>query len=355
MLIRFLICSISLALFGCASAPSTSWQHTSITDQQAAARLFLQDIDYCTAAAEGAVPMPQIQTPQQPVTTNVNGQIRTYNSSTGQTTYHTYNGVATSAPSGGFAGGLSSGLSSGFSIGASIAASERRERLQKLCMINKGWIEVPAGSSFAAPIQNRNVEQFEAPQTHVAASEFKIYESTEKERAADLKEFYSFYPGYEQSVSLNQAFNQQIRLIQASQPQLTGPKLFILAHQALSSSGKGAPPSRDSLALKTYLKAVDGSSVDQAALGILYMKGAEEGLAKDLTRSAYWSQKSAISGNPTGQAGYGLLMFLGQGVKANRVDGYKLVKQAAEIDRSNLALLRKLESEMTQDELKSAQ
>lgn len=357
MLVRFclysLICSV---LYGCATSPSTSWQHTSITDRQTAAKLFLQDIDYCVAVAGGAAPMPPIQPAQQPVTTNINGKIKSYDTTTGQTTYHTYNGVATSNPSGGFAGGVANGVASGLSLGAYIAASERQERLEKMCMTNRGWVEVPAGGSFAAPLRTSTVETAQLSKSIQTTPETTIYESKAIEREADLKEFFSFFPSYENSKSLNEQFNERIRVIETTQPKLNGPKIFILAHQSLSSNNQVKAAHPDSLELKTYLKAVDGSSVDQAGMGVLYMQGSESGgIYKNLNRSAYWNQKSGNAGNPIGQTGFGLLLFYGQGIKANRIEGYKLVKQASSVDSTYVEIVRKLESEMTQDELKLAQ
>jgi TPR repeat protein len=108
------------------------------------------------------------------------------------------------------------------------------------------------------------------------------------------------------------------------------------------------------LPFKTYLKAVDGSAIDQAGIGSMYTNGVDKVLAKDLPRAAYWSQKSALSGNPVGQLGYGMLMFWGMGIKENRTEGYKWVKQSASIDSSNTEVLKQLESEMTPAEISAS-
>lgn len=350
-LVRWMAISYSLALLsGCATQ---SWQHTRLTDPAAAANQLIADDSHCSLVAIGAAPMPAIQHVPQPTTTTISGHVQSYNTTTGQSSYGTYSGTATTSPSGGFAGGLASGMASGASIGAAFAAQRAQERIHKACMSNKGWVEVPAGSSIVAT-SKRPVQSSATRTTFSVVSSSQIYETPEAEWVADIQEFFLFYPAYSKLGPLRDHLDKAVREIATSQSSLSGPKILRLAHKTLLEQAGSAPEPSGKLGnyIDFYKNAVDGVALDQAVFASFYVLGVDGFIPKEFARAAYWSQKSALANNQFGLVTYGSLVFHGQGIKANRIDGYRWVERAAATDPDAKKLLGQFKSVMTEDELK---
>lgn len=132
---RLVALGAAVILVGCAT-PKT-YINPFITDQVAQSRQLAIDGGYCTRAAAGSVPIPQVRaysSGQQNYT--VTGTASTYNPSSGYST-STYSGTARSTPSAGaaFAGGFADGLNMGAAIGARL----ERDKVYHGCMVALGW------------------------------------------------------------------------------------------------------------------------------------------------------------------------------------------------------------------------
>lgn len=328
-----------LALAGCGS----TWHHTTITHKADAARQLVIDDGYCTQVAAGTAPMPDVALPPPPTTTNITMTGSTYNTTTGQRTYGTYTGQATTTPAGGFAGGLASGMAQGVALGALIRARQDQERIHKSCMFAKGWSDEPTNTVTTSTVQGgAQVTKTVEPKTSAPG----IYASAKDEWMADIGELMVFYPAYK-SGALHDWLDGKVRSLAGEMRQATGPQILLAAHAALVKAGQGAPEPNDEdlkSALLFYRGAVAGKPMDQAALGSMYKIGSLSTQVSP-TRSAFWLQKAALSGNSVGQMGYGILVYFGNGVKQDRIEGYRWVQKAAATDADAKKVLKDFEGE----------
>lgn len=344
------VVAAGLALAACASP---KWQHTEITDPARSARQLVVDDGYCTQVALGAAPMPQVVTAPTGSTSNVSMRGTTVNPQTGQTTYGTYTGQVTTAPTNSFAAGMANGMNMGNAINAGLA----QERIHKACMFAKGWTDsqVPAIAAAAAPPiapMTRTSVIAKAP-----AAPTPIYASPTGAWEAETAEFLLIYPAYGQDPLFGK-FNSRIKAIAVSDAgrKMSGPQILMAARKEMIDGGFATvePASKDyDLIRSSYRDAVRGDAWAQAGLGLLYSQGSGATFPVNRTRSAWWSQQSAVAGNPVGQMGYGILRFGGGGVQQDKVDGYRWVQKAAVTDASARELLSQFESEMTQEELRA--
>lgn len=323
------------------------------------ARQLVIDDGYCTRVANGSAPMPQIVAAPASTTTTFNARGTTYNTTTGETTRGTYTGQATTAPSGGFGGGFASGMASGAGLGAAINARKAQDRIHKSCMYAKGWHDAPAGTAADIAIAPVVASAAAIPKPSAAAQPTKfveVYDTAEEQWQADVEEFYFFYPAYRAGMR-HQWIDGKVRVIAKESPQLTGPLILIAAHASLKSASQAAPePASKAIArlLTFYHSASAGDAMDQVTFGTAYLQG-EDGLPVSQKRSAYWFQQSAATGNSIGQQVYGLMLFRGEGVAKDRVEGYRFIAKAALIDPDARKLLSDLRPKLTPAELRQVQ
>ena len=353
MKLKKLLCiTAALALAGCATP---NWQNSRISDKSAAARQLVIDDGYCTKVASGSAPMPQIVAPATPTTTTFNASGSTYNTSTGQRTYGSYSGQATTVPSGGFAGGFASGMATGASIGAAINARRAYDSIHKSCMYAKGWDDAPPeATSLAATAPAPTAVQKPAPVVQ-PVKVTQIYDSPTEQWQADIEEFYVFYPAY-RTGELHQWIDGKVRVVAKESPRLSGPLTLIAAHASLKAASQAAhePTSKAMSRLLTfYHSSSAGNAMDQVALGTEYLQEAD--LPLDRKRSAYWFQQSALSGSSIGQQVYGLMLLRGEGIPQDKVEGYRFIKKASLIDADARKLLSDIQPLMTPEELRQVQ
>lgn len=329
-----------LILTGCA----TKWHNPALTDLVSMERQLKIDDGYCTMVAIGAAPMPAPVQPT-PSTSNINLSGSTYNPATGTTTTSNYRGQLNTTPADAFAGGFASGMANGAAIGAALA----QDKIHKSCMYAKGWYDTPQPPASTASSLASNVQP-NSRQSPRSVSATPIYTSPKEEWDADTDEFLSIYPEYTTSALFHQ-LNEQVKRIAKVSPHLSGPAILIAARDALTQTGvvPAAMP-KSTLAQMTYPGAVAGKPVDQAAMGIFYIKG-DHGIPANIRRSAYWTQKAASAGNPVGQIGYGVLLFEGKGLPRDRVDAYRWIQPLGGTDETAKELLRMFEAQMTASEL----
>lgn len=345
--------SIAFAILGltaCASAPN--WQHTRITDKMSAARQLVIDDGNCTLISTGAAPIPEIPASNSPQTTNITLRGSTYNTTTGVRSNSTYTGQATTAPSGGFAGGFASGMQSGAAIGAAIAARNAQDNIHKSCMYSKGWTDaVPEPTSDAGLTKTAKVAS--AKNARAPAAPAEIYASAQAEWEADTAEFMVFFPAYKGGDYFDR-LNQKVKALAATKA-MTGPQYLLTALNMLQDEGKQAPePTSDDDGLRlTYLKAIAGDARAQYLIGLAYLEGKDARLPSNPMRSAHWPRLSALAGSPVGQLGYGVLLFYGDGIQQDRINGYLWVKKAAQSGLDVSSTLNRFEGGMSATELQA--
>lgn len=345
--------SIAFAILGltaCASAPN--WQHTKITDKTEAARQLVIDDGNCSLIAMGAAPVPQVPVSNTPQTTDITLYGSTYNTGTGTRSYSTYTGQATTNPSGGFAGGFASGMQSGANLGAAIAARNAQDRIHKSCMYSKGWTDaVSEGTSDAGFKKTTQVARVKNARPPAPPAE--IYASAQTEWEADTAEFMAFFPAYESGDYFDR-LSQKVKALAVNQV-MTGPQYLLAALKQLSDEGRNAPPpTTDEGGYRAmYMQSVDGDMRAQSSLGLAYVQGKDPRVPIDSTRSAYWSRKSALAGNPVGQLGYGILLFRGAGIQQDRINGYLWMKKAAQSGLVVSSTLNRFEAELSAPELQA--
>ncbi|MBV2180200.1 MAG: hypothetical protein KUL86_03075 [Castellaniella sp.] len=345
---------------GCA----TNWQHSSITDAGLADRQLKLDDAYCLQVAYGIAPMPPIPIAPMNTTSYVSGQIRTYDTSTGNTSSGFYSGSVTTSPANSFASGFSNGLA----LGAAVQARRVQDEIHDACMMRRGWKEVPFGASHAAsakpvptaaPMVTSTTQGASTGGNTPARSSDAIYPNAQDAWLAEVNEFMVIYPRYKESPPLWGRLDAAVRKIAEEQPLASGPQILLAAHDSLNSKGEGVPePAKGDptwLIATIYRQAVNGSVADQNALGIGFMSG-KNPFPRDYQRSRYWFQKSASTGDPTGQVGYGTLIFEGKGGAADRSRGYWWVEKAAATgDKSATAMLAVMKTKMSAAELRASE
>jgi hypothetical protein len=300
----------------------------------------------------GAAPIPDIPASNSPQTTNITLRASTYNTTTGARSSGTYNGQATSMPSGGFAGGFASGMASGASIGAAIAARTAQDNIHKSCMYSKGWTDASLdGASIAGNKMSEHA--LSAPSVRQPATPAEIYVSVQAEWEADTAEFMGFFPAY-QGGDYFDRFNQKVRAIAAAKA-MTGPQYLLAALKQLTDEGRSAPaPSTDDGGYRAmYISSVEGDIRAQSSLGLAYVQGKDSRVPINFTRSAHWSRKAALAGNPVGQLGYGILLFQGDGIQPDRINGYLWMRKAAKGGLDVSSTLTRFEKAMSAAELQT--
>lgn len=126
-----------LVLSGCATG--RVYYNPYIDDPVFLNRQFTIDDGYCTSAAVGAVPIPQIRIyTAAPQSYSFSGQMTTYNPATGYSTTE-YRGTVQPTPSAGDA--FATGFANGMNMGAAIAARNNRDRVYHACMVALGWTD----------------------------------------------------------------------------------------------------------------------------------------------------------------------------------------------------------------------
>ena len=342
-----LTAGVALMLSGCATSPE--WRHLRIQDKAASERQFTIDDGECTLLASSGAPPVSVVPAPAPTSANVTMQGSTYNTTTGQRTYGTYSGQVNTVPSGGFAGGFASGLSSGASLGTVIAARQAEERIHRSCMYSRGWTDkapgVGEGEMGALTVKARGYTPPAKPAS--------VYGDAQEEWGADTKEFLRFYPAYA-SGEFYERLNQKVKALAAAQA-MTGPEYLLAALNQLRGEARRAPEdATDSGSVRaTYVRAVQGSPADQAAMGLFYADRRDPRVPVDPVRSAHWSRKAALAGNAMGQLGYGIALFAGIGVKQDKVNAYRWVKLAESNGASVKSTLTMFESEMSPAELQA--
>lgn len=126
---------VTVVLSGCAR--SRVYYNPYIDDATFLNRQFTVDDGYCTSAAAGSVPIPQVRIyAAEPQSYSFSGQATTYNPYSGYSTTD-YSGTAYAYPNAGAS--FATGFANGMNMGAAMAARRDRDRVYHGCMVALGW------------------------------------------------------------------------------------------------------------------------------------------------------------------------------------------------------------------------
>lgn len=322
------------ALSGC----TTTWYHPHIADEGLKQKQLAIDEGYCTRAAHGAVPMPQVNQ-------NPTGFSNSQFSGTGQTTNpdgtvsrHSFNGHSYTAPPSGAA--FSTGFANGVGLGLALRAKKAQEKAFRGCMIAFGWSPTPVEVQATA---EHGREIIARPSLPTSA---EIYASLEDQWIAEINEFLTLYPEYEAGTDRYDALDAEVKKVAHVAPDgMSGPQVLLSAHFRLGNEPSNAMPRR------LYEGAANGDALDQAALAVSFAQGLGD-LPIDYSRALYWASQSGMAGNEIGLSVAGMLIFHGHGIPENKVRGYLLFKQASEAGyEGGDDMLSRLRLLMSQSEL----
>ncbi|GAA0846717.1 tetratricopeptide repeat protein [Cupriavidus pauculus] len=234
-------------------------------------------------------------------------------------------------------------------IGAAFAASRAQERIYKGCMYAKGWSDSAKPKDEPAGMASSSLQPNAIPPK--TESMVTIYPTPEAQWRADAEEFFTVYPAY-RTEPLYDRLNSEVKQIATKKSDsITGPQILLSAHESLVRKALGASEPKEGsderLVSTLYKDAVSNNVVGQNALGMGFLNGWKP-LPKEPKRALYWFQQSAFAGDPTGQAGYGVMLFRGNGIAPDRKQGYAWVaKAAASGDEVAKAILLKLDGELS--------
>ena len=328
----------AVALSACVSAPN--WQHISIKDKPTASKQLIVDSGYCEMVSIGSAPMPTVISSGNNVNQTTTFQI------SGPTGLYT--GQANSYPSGGFGGGFASGLSNSMGNFAAMAALAQQTRMYNACMNAKGWIDVPkdAVETQAPAPASKDVGNIYA--------DIRIYPSPKVEWEIDVEEFFWFYPQYSSGKSYP-LLDKIVRAKAKDNPKMNGPQILNLALKELSSNGYPIKDSSDpdlKMARSTYQQAISGNSNYQALLSLFYFIQFKEQGKPDFgpQRSTYWAKQSAESGSEMGIISLSSNLFMGVGIKQDKVKACLILRRIKN-NPTAAELLQKFESNMSDLEL----
>ena len=345
----FLVAGIMLSVT-LSACTSTSWNHTQLSGATAE-RQFMIDDSYCTQVSHG-IAVPQVpQTNSLGSTTYIQGQTRTH--SAGHTSSGSFSGTATSTPNPSAA--FASGMADGMNIGMAIRARRDRDRVYQGCMYERGWTDQAVSNNLQTPADSSLPRLYQGQVYPI--SRIQAYTDPEEQWRDEVGEFLRIYPGYNARPELYRLLDTTIKEFAHADPSASGLEILESAHRMLVATTPELEEKIDphpflSLA---YPDAVQGSAVDQAAIGLGYMQGIDP-LPNDFRRALVWFKKSAQKGNLTAKTWLGLLLFHGQGVDTDRVAGYTFVAEAASRgDEIATELLTQLEEQLSQSEISSIQ
>lgn len=136
---------------------------------------------------------------------------------------------------------------------------------------------------------------------------------------------------------------------------MSGPQLLSLAQKDLVREGYSIKETSDpdlKVARSTYQKAVSGNSSYQGLLSLFYyMQVKEQGKPNfGAQRSVYWAKLAAEAGDEIGIMSLGSNLFMGFGIKQDKVKAYRVVSRIKS-DPTAAELLQKFEKEMSDKEL----
>lgn len=334
-----LLLGISLmALVGCVSAPN--WQHISIKDKPTASKQLLIDSGYCEMVSIGSAPMPTVISSGSNVNQTTTFQI---SGPTGS-----YTGQANTYPSGGFGGGFASGLSNSMGNFAAMAALAQQTRMYNACMNAKGWVDAPKEANQTQPLAPTSKE------LGYVYADITVYPSPKTAWEADIEEFFWFYPQYS-SGSAYQRLDKIVRIKASENPKMDGPEILGLAQKDLIREGYTIKESDNpdiEVSRSTYRAATRGNSNYQGLLSLFYyIQVKEQGKPTfGAQRSVYWAKKAAESGDETGIMSLGSNLFLGFGIKQDKVKAYRVVSRIKN-NPTAAELLQKFERNMSDKEL----
>lgn len=330
----------SILLTACAMSPS--YYNPNITDSTALERQRIIDEGYCTQAAAGSVPVPQVRYYQSGVQNyQITGNIQSYGSD-GYSTSSNYFGNVNSYQSPG--GAFTTGLANGINMGAAIRASRERDAVFQGCMLSLGWTTDKNAIAIIAPSTTRlaNAED---------AKYFSIY--LERAKAGDSNAQDVVAAAYQAGRGTAIDIEKTIYWATKASDQGEARASFRLSEVYL---GESYPAYADPSLMRFYLQrsADQGFDLGKSILGLMYMAG-EKGFPKDASKAMELSLSACQNKDAQGCVNVGILFGSGMGVKENLVMAHQFFSYAKNYGFEQAeGLIKKTESMMTKGQLLEA-
>lgn len=327
----------TLLLSGC----GTTYYNSNISDPAALERQRIIDKAYCTQAAAGSVPMPEVRYYQSGIQSyQINGNVRSY-SSNGYSTNSSYNGVVTSYPNAGEA--FSAGMANGMNMGAAIAAAQARKQVMQGCMYSLGWTtDKNAGASYLKPQLPAKTQGEAFFDMALAAAE-----------TGDPKMQTRVATAYLEGKDAPRDPEKAIYWLNKASEQGYSEASFQLSYIYF---GSAYPQYKDQQMMLLYLQkaAEQGEGMAQSMIGAMYTNGTN-GYPKDPKLAAKWFLKACENNDANGFFGMASLYALGEGVEKNPIKAYRLFVKAEELGNEMAAPYRSLlEQHMTRAQIQEA-
>lgn len=323
------------------SACSTQYYNPNITDSAALERQRIIDEGYCTRVASGAVPMPQVRHYQTGVQSyQIAGSSQTY-SSNGYSANSYYTGSVSATPNAGEA--FSAGVANGLNMGAAIQAGQERKQVMQGCMYSLGWTT----DSHAATAMTQS-----ATSAKSQGEEF-FAKALEAAKAGDPQMQTRVATAYLEGKDTPKNPEKAMYWLDQASAQGHSEATFLLAY---IYSGSKYPQYADQQLMSLYLQkaAEQGNGTAQGMLGSMYYSGSN-GFPKDIDRAVAWFKSASDNNDAMGYFGLASLYALGEGVRKDPVQAYKLFTKAEELGNKNAASYRALlKQHMTEAQIREA-
>lgn len=322
----------SLLLTACAMSP-TYYNHN-ITDRTTLERQRIIDEGYCTQAAAGAVPLPQVRYYQSGVQNyQINGNIQSY-SQNGYSTRSNYTGNVSSyqSPSDAFTAGIANGMN----MGMAMRAKKNRDAVFKGCMYSLGWTTDKNALSSVIPTA---VPAKEADTTYFSLALVKA-EGGDSEMMGLVA--YAYEIGKGTAIDLGKAIYWATKASEKGNARASF-QLVKIYH------GERYPLYANLEKLRFYLlmSAEQGDVDGQGLLGFEYLAG-DNAFKRNFAKAMEWSMKACQKDEVMSCGNVGVMFMGGLGVNKDLIQAHRYFHKAERLGLKDAsAFIRKLEKNMT--------
>lgn len=339
MKILALIISSTL-LTACAMSPT--YYNPNITDPTALERQRIIDEGYCTQAAAGAVPLPQVRYYQSGIQNyQISGNIQSYDPS-GYSTRSNYIGSVNSYQNPGDA--FATGVANGINMGAAIRANKEHDVVFQGCMYSLGWTTDKNSLSRAAQMA---VTTNDNDTTYFSIALAKA-EAGDSEMMGLVA--YAYEIGKGTAINLDKAIYWATK---ASEKENSGASFQL----AKIYYGKDYPLYTNLEKMSFYLQqsAEQGDVNGQGLLGFEYLSG-DNAFHRDFAKAMKWSIKACQKNNAMSCGNVGSMFLGGLGVKKDLIQAHRYFLKAERLGLEGVSSFRKeIEKDMTDTQRREAE
>lgn len=328
------------SFFLAACSTSATFYNPNISDPVALERQRIIDEGYCTQAAAGAVPLPQVRYYQSGIQSyQINGNIQSLNTN-GNYTSSNYTGNVTSYTNSSDA--FSAGFANGINMGAAIRAKNDRDAVFQGCMYSLGWSTDKNATATNAPLPSNQ-----------HGDEDVIYFTLflKKAEAGDVSAQETVAAAYEAGIGTATDIDKAIYWATKASEQGQASASFQLS---VIYVGQDHPKYSDPEKAQYYLlkSAEQGFPVAQRILGTFYLEG-NTYFKKDYSKAIHWLSSACQNKDIQSCEAFGVMLGTGSGTPQDLVTAHRVFSYAKNLGSKNAdELIKTTESKMTKTQLK---